>query len=99
VFSQGDLKANCSYILDSGSVAVFVWHGARSSAPARQLAVRCAKAYVGTTLMGVDTVSSTTIAATAHELFEHMLLVLFFVLPSTAATALYCVACNEVVRQ
>jgi Gelsolin repeat len=63
VFSQGDLKANCSYILDSGSVAVFVWHGARSSARARQLAVRCAKAYVGTTLMGVDTVSAADTAA------------------------------------
>jgi Gelsolin repeat len=84
VFSQGDLKANCSYILDSGSVAVFVWHGARSSARARQLAVRCAKAYVGTTLMGVDTVSTIT-TATVHMQLERMLS-LSYILLVTAPT-------------
>ncbi|KAG5179066.1 hypothetical protein JKP88DRAFT_264401 [Tribonema minus] len=53
-FTQADLLPTHSYLLDAGTDSLFVWHGSAAPLKARQLALRCGKAYAAGTCVGVE---------------------------------------------
>ncbi|CAM9274799.1 unnamed protein product [Chrysoparadoxa australica] len=61
MFTQSDLDQDTSFILDGGGGHLFVWHGAKSSKKARNLALRVGKVYCASTLVGVNLPANWTV--------------------------------------